>query len=62
MHGAFDTSPHRFVAQIFVVAYNVIPFLSQSQLVEGSWVSHILNNYWMRLSMKAEADNTDTRF
>ena len=75
MHGAFDTSPHRFVAQIFVLAYSFFITISIGGGIMGESyikqlldeVEHDIMNYQNQglcylPKRKAEADNTDTRF
>ena len=73
MHGAFG--PHRFVAQIFVLAYSFFITISIGGGIMGESyikqlldeVEHDIMNYQNRglcylPKWKAEADNTDTRF
>ena len=44
MHGAFDTSPHRFVAQIFVLAYSFFITISIGGGIMGeSYIKQLLD-------------------
>ena len=44
MHGAFDTSPHRFVAQIFVLAYSFFITISIAGGIMGeSYIKQLLD-------------------